>query len=160
MSAITIKDVLKKAIEMEEAGKIFYEYATTITEDNNIKEIFKVLAKEEIGHKHIFENMINEIDKLNIDDKNTEEEYIKYLNEHISTKSVFDRKKFEQEKDAIKGMIDAIDFAIDREMDSILYYMTLMALVREEQAAFVQQIIEEERKHFVKLSEAKKLLKK
>jgi|YelNatPaOPRAMG01_1025707.scaffolds.fasta_scaffold97313_2 rubrerythrin len=160
MAEFTIKDVLKKAIEMEEAGKIFYEYATAITDDNNIKEVFKVLANEEIGHKHIFENMLNKIDKLNLVGEKTEEEYIKYLNEHISTKAVFDRKKFEQEKNSVNGIINAIDFAMEREMDSILYYMTLMTLVREEQANFVQQIINEERKHFIKLSEAKKLLKK
>lgn len=153
---ITIKDVLQKAIEMEDAGKIFYEYAVSITEDEDIRKVLSVLAQEEVGHKHIFENMMNEIKEI----KTTGEknDYLQYLNSYLSIKSVFDRKKFEMHGDKLKKIENVIDFAIDREMDSILYYMTMMAVVREEQNFLVQKIIEEERKHFIKLNEAKKLI--
>ena len=69
MSAITIKDVLKKAIEMEEAGKIFYEYAAGITDNEDFRKIMSVLANEEVGHKHIFENMMHNVENINFSDE-------------------------------------------------------------------------------------------
>ncbi|MCX8093463.1 MAG: ferritin family protein [Candidatus Goldbacteria bacterium] len=158
MSELTIKDVLNKAIEMEEAGKIFYEYAASIVEDKEIREVLSVLAREEVGHKHIFENMKEEVKEIKqSDDIN---EYLKYLNSFLNTKSVFDRKKIESYNDKNTNITDIIDFAMDREQDTILYYMTLMTVVREEQNFLVQKIIDEERKHFIKLNQAKKLIEK
>jgi rubrerythrin len=158
MSAITIKDVLKKAIEMEEAGKIFYEYAAAVTDNEDFRKIMSVLATEEVGHKHIFENMMHNVENINFSDEKNE--YLQYLENYLTTKSVFDRKKFESQKYDIKNILDILDFAMDREQDSILYYMTLMTIVREEQSHLVQKIIEEERKHFIKLNKTKNLIKK
>ncbi len=153
---LTIIDVFNKAIEMEEAGKNFYEFAVTTTDDENLKKAFKVLAEEEIGHRHIFENMKSKVAKIKINNENSE--YLNYLNEIISSKSVFDIKKFQKNK--LNKLIDIINFAIEREMDSIMYYMTLMAVVSEEQSHIVQNIINEERRHFIKLNAAKKLINK
>ncbi len=155
---LTIIDVFNTAIEMEDAGKIFYEFAVTMTEDENLKKAFKVLSEEEIRHKHIFENMKSKVSGIGISNDNNQ--YLKYLNEILNTKSVFDIKKFNDDKDKVNKLIDIINFAIERELDSIMYYMTLMAVVREEQRHIVQDIINEERKHFIKLNETKKLINK
>ncbi len=158
MSELTIKDILNKAIEMEEAGKIFYEYAAAVVDNEEIMKVLSVLAQEEVKHKHIFENMKNDVAEISASNKS--DEYLTYLNSFLSTKSVFDRKKFDEIYDKVKKITDIIDFAIEREMDSILYYMTLMTVVKEEQNFLVQKIIEEERKHFIKLNEAKKIILK
>ncbi len=158
MSELTIKDVINKAIEMEEAGKIFYEYAASIADNEETKKVLSVLAQEEVGHKHIFENMKNDVSEIPASGENNE--YLKYLNSFLTTRSVFDKRRFEAIIDSVKKITDIIDFAIDREMDSILYYMTLMTVSKEEQNFLVQKIIDEERKHFIKLNEAKKLILK
>ena len=49
-----------------------------------------------------------------------------------------------------------MDFAIKRELDSILYYHEIKRLVPVAQHAAIEQIIEEERKHFSALTEMKK----
>ena len=49
-----------------------------------------------------------------------------------------------------------LDFAISREMDSILYYHEIKRFVPVAQHLIIDQIIDEERKHFSQLSEAKK----
>ena len=51
-------------------------------------------------------------------------------------------------------------FAIRREIDSINYYNEIKSFVPEEQRNLVEEIIEEERRHFLKLSEFKKKLTK
>ncbi len=50
----------------------------------------------------------------------------------------------------------ALDFAIQRELDSILYYQELKAFVPEKDFSILDTIIAEERKHFSVLTEAKK----
>ena len=50
----------------------------------------------------------------------------------------------------------AIDFALQRELDSILYYQEMRAFVPERHFPTIDAIIAEERKHFAILSEARK----
>jgi rubrerythrin len=56
----------------------------------------------------------------------------------------------------IKDTIAALDFAIKRELDSILYYHEIKKFVPAAQYTAIDQIIAEERKHFSKLSAVKK----
>ena len=50
----------------------------------------------------------------------------------------------------------ADDFAIRRELDSILYYHEIKKLVPAAQHGTIEQIIDEERKHYSILSAMKK----
>ena len=56
----------------------------------------------------------------------------------------------------VKNTIAALDFAIQRELDSILYYHEIKKLVPPAQHEILENIIEEERKHFLSLTEMKK----
>ena len=47
---------------------------------------------------------------------------------------------------------DALDFAIQRELDSMLYYQEMKRFVDARQGSTVDLIIDEERKHFSILS--------
>ena len=49
-------------------------------------------------------------------------------------------------------VVGALDFAIQREMDSILYYQEIKSLVGPDNAGTVDMIIDEERMHFAFLS--------
>jgi len=53
-----------------------------------------------------------------------------------------------------------VNFAIDRESDSILFYSEIKNLVPEKQQGKVDEIIYEERRHFVMLSDFKKEVSK
>jgi Rubrerythrin. len=66
-------------------------------------------------------------------------------------------------KEGIKDLIEeikdtksALDFAIQRELDSILFYHEIRELVLETQKKMVNEIIREERKHFEILSQIRK----
>jgi hypothetical protein len=63
----------------------------------------------------------------------------------------------EKELPAVKDTFSAIKFAIQRELDSILYYQEIKKFVTKDQHDLIDGIIEEERRHFLKLS---KFLKK
>jgi rubrerythrin len=58
----------------------------------------------------------------------------------------------------IKDTSAALDFAIQRELDSILYYHEIKKLVPAAQHDAIEKIIEEERKHFLSLTAMKKCM--
>jgi len=73
---------------------------------------------------------------------------------------IFIKESQEKELAIIKDTASAIDFAIQRELDSILYYQESKQFVHENQQKLIDDIINEERKHFAVLSDLKKSLNK
>jgi len=69
----------------------------------------------------------------------------------IFTKDVMDKQLA-----GIKDTVAAFDFAMQRELDSILYYHEIKNLIPQAQHEAVDKIIEEERKHYALLCDMKK----
>lgn len=85
-------------------------------------------------------------------------EYFAYLRayaDNIIFKAGID-KELPENMDAIS----AVDFGIHRELDSIAYYYEAKKFVPEVERSLIDKIIEEERRHFVELSELKEKLQK
>ena len=59
---------------------------------------------------------------------------------------------------AAKTPVDAVDFAMGMEKDSILYYIEAGNFVPSNEKKIIDGIVNEERKHFNRLAEVKKLL--
>src|SRR4030042_1246124 len=78
--------------------------------------------------------------------------------EEVKHKKIFEGifAKMDKELSKVKDTIAAFDFAIRRELDSILYYHEIKKLVPAAQHGTIEQVIEEERKHFSILTEMKK----
>jgi rubrerythrin len=81
-------------------------------------------------------------------------EYVAYLRNYIDNKVVFS-KDLQAQISPITNTLAALRFAIDRETDSILYYSEIKDLVPKSEQSLVNKIIEQERKHFTKLTEFK-----
>lgn len=65
MKFSSIKEVIDYAKEKEEEARYYYIEASKYTEDQNIKELFERLAKEEENHKKVLEELkIEEIGKV------------------------------------------------------------------------------------------------
>jgi len=91
--------------------------------------------------------------------ENYPEDYFTYLRAYASD-VVFNKEKLDKELAMVKDTLSAVDFAIRREQDSIFYYHELRPLVPEEQAGLIDKVINEERKHFLELTEIKQPLEK
>ena len=59
----------------------------------------------------------------------------------------------------VKDVKEAVQFGIEAELDSINYYQEIKRFVPDYQEDAIEKIIEEERSHFLKLSDIKKTLK-
>ena len=113
------------------------------------------LAQAEIAHKKTFEGIFAKMEKYS-PPESYEGEYSSYLRDYVDSNIIFTREAMDKELSKVKDTMSALDFAIRRELDSILYYHEIKRFVPTAQHVAIDQIIDEERKHFSRLSEAKK----
>ena len=154
------KEILEMAVRIEENGLGFYKGASASAESEDVKTLFDYLVIEEVKHVELFEAMKEAITEGIPTDYN--DPYLadesNYLNA-LADSSIF-MKSEEGAKKAkeIKNDDDAVDFAIQIEKDSILFYLELINMVRDEDRPIVKDILSEERKHIAKLTELKATL--
>jgi len=157
MSLFEPSEIFQFAIRIEENGEKFYRQMAQKFEDPKVQELFSFLANEEMKHKKIYEEMVSKIEKYE-PFETFPGEYFAYLRTYAD-KIIFTQKKFDEEIANIKDISAAINYAINAELDSVLYYQEIKNLVPENQRKIIEGIIEEERRHFVKLSEIKRTIK-
>lgn len=150
-------DIVEFAIRMEENGERFYRRAATTTADEEVKSIFNRLADEELKHRKFFSAIFSDMEKKT-PPETFPGEYMAYLRDYIDGKAVFTEKE-EAELSEIKETLAAIDFALQREMDSVLYYHEIKRFVSDSQHPVISNIIEEEWRHFHTLSKAREKYK-
>lgn len=152
----SIDEVVKFAVEIEKEGALFYRMMAEKTGDKEIKELCLQMAKEEDGHQHVYEDLL---DSLGPDQNEflygLENEYIAYLHSFIE-KSVFDRDHLDE---FVKKLIDEngfFDYAIGKEKDSIEFYQNMKELVSGD-SSVIDRIIKEEELHIERLQSFKTL---
>ena len=155
MENLQAGDVFEVAVQIEKQGEKFYRYAAGLTDDSKVKEVLVYAAGEEAKHRKIFEAMA---EKVGADYKPPESypgEYCNYVRTY-SENIVFPADKMEAEFGEITNLGDAVEFAIQKEIESILYYLEMKNFVPASQRADVDRIIEEERKHYLRLTDLKR----
>lgn len=151
-------EILKTAIRIEENGIVFYRAMVSKFKEKDLQDIFNFLADEDDRHRKIFEDMLSKVEQYEMVDSYPGE-YESYLRA-FADEHVFSREKTGQlMAKKIKAVKKAIDFGIAVELDSITYYQEIKNFVPEYQRQVIEKIIEEERSHFLKLSNIKKTLK-
>jgi rubrerythrin len=153
MGTFAPSEVFQFAIRIEENGERFYRQMAQKLDDPEIKELFMMLVDEEIIHKRTFENMVSKIESYE-PVENFPGEYFAYLRayaDHV----IFNEKQLNEIIASIDDKNSALDFAIRNEVASISYYLDVKKLVPEKQRSKIDKIIDEERRHFIKLSDMK-----
>jgi rubrerythrin len=143
-------EIFQFAIRIEENGEKFYGHATRITADDNAKKMFNDLAKEEINHRRIFEDLLSKMDKRE-PIESYPGEYSEYLRVFVDN-TIFTDAALDKEISKVTDLPSALDFAIQRERDSLLYFHEIRRFVPKSHHDLIDKIIDEERKHFSKLS--------
>lgn len=148
MNIFNVKEIIEFAVEIEKNGEKFYRYASGKFSDEKLKSLFLTLADEEVDHRKKFEGFLKKIEDYNPPEA-FNEEYYQYLRAYAGEK-IFNKKLPE-----IKKPIDAVHFALNAERDSILYYVEAKNFVLADEKKIIDDIIAEEKRHFVKLSQIK-----
>lgn len=155
MQIFQASDIVEIAIRIEENGINFYRFAEQLARQEEAKKLFTSLAAAEVTHKRIFEGIFAKMDK-SIPPESYQGEYAAYLRAYVDNNIIFTKEVMDKELAKVKDTLAAFDFAIKRELDSILYYHEIKRLVPAAQHGTIEQIIEEERKHFSALTDMKK----
>jgi rubrerythrin len=158
MSIFNTGDILQFAIRIEEDGEMFYHKAALNAETKEVGDFFNFMADEEARHKTIFATMLKGID-VNPPAESFHGEYAGYLRDYIDGKVVFTKKAKDQAMSDDLDTLSAIRFAMGREVDSILYYHEAKQFIDKKHYADIDKVIDEERKHFMKLAEMEKKFK-
>ena len=158
MNIFDVTEIYQFAVQIEENGEKFYRAMVEKFDAPKVKELFGFLADEEVRHEKVFKEML-----ANIEEYNPQEsypgEYFDYLHAYADN-LVFTLDKIDDGINSVTTVDEALQFAIGKELDTILYYHEMRNVVPEHQQKLVDDIINEERKHVVKLTEMKRQLEK
>lgn len=157
MSVFSASDIMQVAIRIEENGVNLYNFAEQIAKKEDEKKLFAHLAQAEVVHKKTFEKLLAGMDKSN-PPESYEGEFGEYLRSYVDNNLIFTKEVMDKQLSKITNTSEALDFAIQRELDSILYYHEIKKLVPAAQHDALEKIIEEERQHFRSLTNMKKCL--
>ncbi len=154
-STFEASDIFEIAMRIEENGSNFYRFAVQISRDEDAKQLFERLAEEEGKHKETFKTMLSGVESHD-PPEGYPGEYGAYLRSYADNSIIFTKEVMDKELSGIKDTASALDFAIRRELDSILYYHEIKGFVAKSNHGAIDDIINEERKHFKILSEMRK----
>ena len=155
MQVFTANDIVEVAVRIEENGITFYGFAEKMAQAADVKKLFAGLAAAEAAHKRIFEKLLSQIETYTPPERYARE-YAEYLRNYVDNNIIFTKEVMDKQLSAVTDTPSALDFAMQRELDSILYYHEIKNLVPQAQHETIEKIIEEERKHYAMLLDAKK----
>lgn len=154
MNLFNASEIFQFAIKIEENGEQFYKAMMTRFDEEEIKDLFSYLADQERQHKKIFQAMLSEIESYE-PPESYPGEYFNYLRAYAED-LIFNLSQLDEEISSINDIFSALDAAIGKELDTILYYHEMINAVPKEQTQQIEKIIAEERRHVVRLSEIKR----
>jgi len=153
------QEIVRIAIQVEENGKQLYSSLSKNAKDQNIKAVWNYLGGQEELHKKVFQEILEKIGDYLVYEYSPGE-YDAYL-KAISAQYVFAPEHIAKKiYDGFPGDMDAIDFGISIEKNSILTYTALRKYIKADKQSALDRIIEEEKNHLVKLVVLKDSLKK
>ena len=147
MEPFNAEDVLEFAVRIEENGEKFYRDAERAAKEDAAKELFHRLAGDESKHKEIFAMMLRRLDRSLGEMEDYPGEFLSHLRSYIDGKVVF-----KTDKDAGHDPRSILDTALQRELDSVIYYDSLKKFVAKEDLRVIDNIIDEEQRHFAELA--------
>lgn len=143
---LNLNELLHFALTLEQKGEKFYKDCANTISKQDLKDLFLKLSKMEKEHYGFFLKLL-EKDKSYDPENPMPNEYQEYLYEYANI-SLFKIKEKKLEKG---NVTDILNFAIDVELYSILYYFELLKYLNETDYDVLQNIITEEKSHYNQL---------
>lgn len=150
-------EIIRIAVNVEKSGQKLFSLLEQKTADDQVKNIWRYLKDQEETHRQIFQQMLDETEEHVVEDYSPGE-YSAYLraiaSEYIVTRDLIEKKITE----SFARDIDAVNFGIFIEKESILTYGALRDYVKPQKQKQIDNVIAEEKKHLVNLCSIKKNL--
>jgi rubrerythrin len=151
------QEILKIAIKVEENGKKLYGILEEKAKDEEIKKIWRFLKEQEEEHRKVFQKMLENVGEYIVYEFSPGE-YEAYL-KAIASMYVFAPQLIEEKtKTLFKSDLEAVEFGIYIETDSILVYSAFKEYVMNSKQHILEKVINEERNHLVRLVNLKEAI--
>lgn len=155
MEKFSIREVVAQAVQTEKLGYEFYTVmAKRFKENEKLKNLFEMLAVKEQQHEKRFSELKSKIKDEEIENW---EEVSQYLRAIVESEFFLGKNKSLPLLEHVKTVVDAVNFAIGFEKETLLYYHNLKDVVKEKE--ILNEIISEEKQHIIWLHEFKRSLK-
>ncbi len=156
MEKFSIREVLEQAVQTEKLGYQFYTgMVARFKGDDKFVKLFGTLAEKELRHEKTYAEMR---DMVGDEEPEGWEEMSHYLRAIVESEFFMGKNKALPSMDGIKTINDAVNYAINFEKETLLYFYGVRDAVREKE--LVDEIINEEKSHIRWLSAFKNVLVK
>ncbi len=146
-------DVLEFSVQFEERSKTFYDNLSKLMKDQEIKELFYLLSGEEAKHIDIFKKMLSDPEnKANL--IKSLPDHIEYLHNFLNM-TIFSKDTLSLKLQRVRDIETCFEFSMGMELDQILFYNEIRNFLSDKHKGIIDSVIEEERKHFVKIMQIK-----
>jgi rubrerythrin len=150
-------DLTNLAIDIEKKGVAFYDIMARTSDDAKLRRTFQFLSEMERQHVKVFQKIFSSIDQNAKSGADGEEGvYIQTLMDNSAFTDDFVSSEL---VNRIQTDIQALELSIIAEKDSLIFYFELIDQLGDPNRELVKQIISEEKRHILQLSEIKKELR-
>lgn len=156
MSLLNGKQLIQNAQRLEVNGEKFYREWARKAVGEEEKRFFLHMADEEARHRRLFENLEAQMTDKPMD-LNVSDDYRGYM-QAFTDETLFNETVYGREMESVTTLAAAVEFAMRQELDSLLFYLELKVFVHHEQEKVIEEIINEERRHYVSLLKLKREL--
>jgi rubrerythrin len=154
------KEMLEMALQIEANGERYYTVAAEAAKSERLRDLFNFLAGEEKKHLAYFKKM-----KQQAEGPHPHEIFTPYIEEaSLYLKGMADTRVFtnidaiEQLAREVRDERDVLNYAIDMEKESLLFYYEFIKGMQESDQPILEELIRQEQEHLKKLSELKQEL--
>lgn len=153
-SLLNASEIVEFALYIEQQGYQFYVQSAKKLNDPKLLDLFNILAEEELKHEQIFKRLQTEVGFF-IPEESYEGEYQAYMKEYLKTITPTTNEKMIQLVKNVNTVEDAIEMALGFEKDSVFFYSLIINYVNGENKKTVENIIQEEIRHALRLNNYK-----
>ncbi len=144
-------ELMDMAVRIEEQGRVFYEACRSSVEDPGLSEVFQYLAGQEVEHARVFSRMKESLDRDEALPESYPGELRSYLDAFVSGEVFDDPETAAETALRLDDPDHALEYALEIERQSILFYSAMKPLVRTFEAGQVDRVLAEERDHIRRL---------
>ena len=151
MALLTGDEIIEMAMRLEESGEAFYNAAAEKATDPTVKALFEELALQEQYHRRAFQQMGRDVVELALSPEQWEqfEAYTgALLQNHFFANPENALNLAAQARDERQALQAALGF----EQETLLFFYELRDAVRGPGQQTVDTIIDEEKRHILRLS--------
>jgi rubrerythrin len=148
-------EVFEMGMDVEKNGEAYYNKAAELAVDPEVKKVFEYLAGEEKTHWEIFKQMRDELGGETTSPTVIDSEGLNnlYLEALVKSRLFSNVREAEKVAEEAADPISALNAALTFEKDTILFFLGMKTLTREDLGASkIDMLIDEERLHIIRIS--------